>query len=568
MNKRLNDAIGVPNFTDVMFARHVLGQKQYELTDHLGDVLATISDKRSTDSLTGDTVTTGAVDTVASWKPVVVTATDYYPFGMQMPGRYLSDTSTHCYTTTITEPVDYFNFTYYLFSAYPLPVTPFGGAYLYSLIGGDQQLHTFGHSGDSLVISIDSITPGAVQCLKLVTDGGTNTYGAHIISGGVNVGSSTISYSYGGITTIYFLPTTPTVTLVIGELFSSLLPHAHFDLNLRGLYLPRFDSAVLEDVVTSVCNEDRYHYGFNGKMKDNEWAGVGNHIDFKFRGYDPRIARFILSDPLTKHYPYYSSYQFAGNSPIKNIDLEGLEPCSADIHIRQMETGYLKGTVTKDQLLQFYGDNAMAAFYGGSFLVGGELAISGNLIKSMLLTGGVSATFNAGWTAFNGGDIKSTVNSAISGFVGGAALSIPGGKLGIGFLSGVAEEATNQFLKNIEGDANGYDIKNMVLSGSISSLSNVISNKLCNSILGSVDKSISKQIGIYNSKQYKGEIKSYLRTCGFHGGDRALNIAANRIINRQISHFLESANGLKAAVKQGLERSMDAVSNDAKDKTK
>ncbi len=358
MNKRLNDAIGVPNFTDVMFARHVLGQKQYELTDHLGDVLATISDKRSTDSLTGDTVTTGAVDTVASWKPVVVTATDYYPFGMQMPGRYLSDTSTHCYTTTITEPVDYFNFTYYLFSAYPLPVTPFGGAYLYSLIGGDQQLHTFGHSGDSLVISIDSITPGAVQCLKLVTDGGTNTYGAHIISGGVNVGSSTISYSYGGITTIYFLPTTPTVTLVIGELFSSLLPHAHFDLNLRGLYLPRFDSAVLEDVVTSVCNEDRYHYGFNGQLKDNEIAGVGNHTTALFWEYDTRTGRRWNLDPKDNLYPDLSPYATNHNSPIQFNDPNGDAPGVATIASRvfsfaskfNLVWDIIQGTVSNEPL--------------------------------------------------------------------------------------------------------------------------------------------------------------------------------------------------------------------------
>ena len=255
----------------------------------------------------------------------MVTATDYYPFGMQMPGRYMADTGTHCYTTTITEPVDYFNFTYYAFSAYPLPVTPYGGAYLYSLLSGDQQLNTFGHPGDSLVINIDSITPGAVQCLKLVTDGCTNTYGEHIISGGVNVGSSTISYSYGGITTIYFLPTTPTVTLVIGELFSSLLPHAHFDLNLRGIYLPRFDSAVMEDVVTSVCNEDRYHYGFNGQMKVNEWAGVGNHVDFGARGLDTRTGRWQVPDELFKKYPSESPYAFVKNTPIQAFDPNGKE---------------------------------------------------------------------------------------------------------------------------------------------------------------------------------------------------------------------------------------------------
>jgi hypothetical protein len=41
--------------------------------------------------------------------------------------------------------------------------------------------------------------------------------------------------------------------------------------------------------------------------------------------YDPRIAKFLSVDPLTKDYPWYTPYQFAGNKPIKFTDLDGLE---------------------------------------------------------------------------------------------------------------------------------------------------------------------------------------------------------------------------------------------------
>ena len=68
-----------------------------------------------------------------------------------------------------------------------------------------------------------------------------------------------------------------------------------------------------------------YRYGFNGKMKDNEWAGVGNSYDYGFRRYDPRIARFNSVDPLTMKYPMLTPYQFASNTPIQAIDLDGLE---------------------------------------------------------------------------------------------------------------------------------------------------------------------------------------------------------------------------------------------------
>jgi len=64
-----------------------------------------------------------------------------------------------------------------------------------------------------------------------------------------------------------------------------------------------------------------YKYGFNGKEKDKEVV----QYDYGFRIYDPRLVRFKSVDPLTKEYPWYTPYQFAGNSPIQNIDLDGLE---------------------------------------------------------------------------------------------------------------------------------------------------------------------------------------------------------------------------------------------------
>jgi RHS repeat-associated protein len=69
-----------------------------------------------------------------------------------------------------------------------------------------------------------------------------------------------------------------------------------------------------------------YRFGFNGKEMDNEVSGTGNQYDYGFRIYNPRIGKFLSVDPLTKSYPYYSPYQFAGNMPILAVDLDGLEP--------------------------------------------------------------------------------------------------------------------------------------------------------------------------------------------------------------------------------------------------
>jgi len=54
-------------------------------------------------------------------------------------------------------------------------------------------------------------------------------------------------------------------------------------------------------------------------------SGSGVSYDYGFRIYDARTAKFLSVDPLTKSYPWYTPYQFAGNEPVSNIDLDGLE---------------------------------------------------------------------------------------------------------------------------------------------------------------------------------------------------------------------------------------------------
>ncbi len=74
-----------------------------------------------------------------------------------------------------------------------------------------------------------------------------------------------------------------------------------------------------------------YRYGFNGKEKDTEGMGGGQSTyDYGFRIYNPAIGRFLSVDPLTKGYPWYTPYQFAGNKPIWAVDLDGLEELIID----------------------------------------------------------------------------------------------------------------------------------------------------------------------------------------------------------------------------------------------
>ncbi|MBT1710546.1 hypothetical protein KK062_20040 [Fulvivirgaceae bacterium PWU5] len=69
----------------------------------------------------------------------------------------------------------------------------------------------------------------------------------------------------------------------------------------------------------------KYRYGFNGKEKDQsgEWGSIS--YDYGLRIYNPAIGKFLSVDPLAKSFAHWSPYQFAGNSPINFIDLDGAE---------------------------------------------------------------------------------------------------------------------------------------------------------------------------------------------------------------------------------------------------
>jgi RHS repeat-associated protein len=82
--RNIDEAIDPPALTfpgSDIYDGFYYGKTVYELANHLGNVLVTISDKKVGVELSG----TGIVDYFVA---EILTANDYYPFGMQMPGRH------------------------------------------------------------------------------------------------------------------------------------------------------------------------------------------------------------------------------------------------------------------------------------------------------------------------------------------------------------------------------------------------------------------------------------------------------------------------------------------------
>jgi RHS repeat-associated protein len=67
-----------------------------------------------------------------------------------------------------------------------------------------------------------------------------------------------------------------------------------------------------------------YRYGFIGKEHEDET--VGGDYDFGARMYDSRICRWLSIDPKIFLYPGLTPFNYALNSPILFLDVEGKDP--------------------------------------------------------------------------------------------------------------------------------------------------------------------------------------------------------------------------------------------------
>ncbi len=105
-------------------------------------------------------------------------------------------------------------------------------------------------------------------------------------------------------------------------------------------------------------NISDYRFGFNGKENDNEVKGDGNQQDYGMRIYDPRLGKFLSVDPISKDYPELTPFQFASNTPIQAIDLDGLEAFS--IHgTTQTQTGVNYTSEAVEQLKRISGNSVL-----------------------------------------------------------------------------------------------------------------------------------------------------------------------------------------------------------------
>ena len=326
----------------------LLGFARYELKNHLGNVMAVVSDRKigvSNASLTGYDYSI----------PEVVNLYDYYPFGSPMPERsYLAqECSTSTVTATVTEQESFFEFcstTLNLVSGFYVLNTSNDDCVTAPTVTqnndwiADANTTDLVHSGSNALRAEanNGLDPYMVtsQIIGVVATGADYTLEVDLLS---VVGSDCYIQVYDNFTgQILNDPNTlqplvySTSSAISGLQWSFTMPSNSGDVSIRFVGDPNsFGSFVLLDnyiltyeQVTQIvtCRDlEGYRYGFQGQEKDDEIKGEGNSINYKYRMHDPRIGRFFAVDPLAKKFPHMTPYQFAGNKPVWSREIEGLE---------------------------------------------------------------------------------------------------------------------------------------------------------------------------------------------------------------------------------------------------
>ncbi len=330
-NNKLNpytNPNNIPTFTE-----SIIGQKQYELTNHLGNEMTVILDK----VVNKPSNVLATLPTTAVKRAALQSAYDYYPFGMLMPQRFVQDATIQCipvtktvYTPVYFTAIDVANVVGSIANGTIVPfvgttITPvslnnndaalFSAAPQVTLQGNthpEPAAATIGFTiSDNTVATVANT---AYECqLDIIGDESAVTLSLEQQDAQGNtviIGKTTFINATAITLKATSISTNPiSIKLSLNNMGST-------NVTLSAYKLIRTDLVASNKLIT-ICSSDAdfnedYRYGFNGQEKDNEIKGDGNSLD-----------------PLASKYPSLSPYCAMENNPINYVDMDGREPTKA-----------------------------------------------------------------------------------------------------------------------------------------------------------------------------------------------------------------------------------------------
>ncbi len=249
-----------------------LGEKNYELTNHLGNVNAVITDRKLINS-------TYVVNTFTSSTESWLT----------------------CANASVTQ------------------------------IGSNLQVTTSSASNNCTYKAF-TVTAGELYTLRVKSAPGTGVTALKVqVYDGVTL-LEDVPLDNGDFTTVLFTCTGTSATIIIQPISGNgvytvdevrLFSGSNYEAVaiMQADYYP-FGMQMPDGRSVTTNN---YRFGYNGMEKDPEFKGDGNSYTTEFRQYDPRIGRWASLDPLMGQFPNLSPYCGFDNNPVYYTDPFGLE---------------------------------------------------------------------------------------------------------------------------------------------------------------------------------------------------------------------------------------------------
>lgn len=238
-----------------------------------------------------------------------------------------------------------------------------------------------------------------------------------------------------------------------------------------------------------------HRYLFNGKEFDNEWNSTPNVYDYGFRMYDARLGRFFSVDPVARDFPWYTPYAYAGNSPILNIDLDGLEEVNAiDKTFEKNQGKEIEQVVSKIKSVA----NTVTSQLERAFDI-----VYDNVLRDGALEGD-SDPANIGTLTKQ--DVK--VGTGVLGILTGAGAIVEGAAvLGIiSIINGIDDAGTNikgesLIVRNLEDESTKSKVNTLKTAASVTTLSSGLINTPISVIsgVGVANDAVNISVDLFNN---------------------------------------------------------------------
>jgi RHS repeat-associated protein len=351
----ISDATQSRKENDNSYSR-ILAKKTYELSDHLDNVVATVTDKKLHPQ---ELMTLGStnINSAIGYQPEISGRYDRYPYGMEIMSRSgdftISDYTADEYTV--------------VFQGMPSSCTAYSAPNANTSITDcstitnayNQTVVTSVSAGSSISMSdpikirirpfISQVIPNLDLTKKYKIeihlnntwnrtayarlDANSATFATSISAGS---GASAAQIKAAGDKLITLEHTGAELQSYVNST-GSYIGQFLIEINAGSPPVNTLSSAsieVAEIVITQIDenvsvplaqrDEAAYKYGFNGMERDDEVRGTGNSYEFANRSiYDSRLGRFVSVDISANKFPSLSPYAFAGNKPISHKDQDG-----------------------------------------------------------------------------------------------------------------------------------------------------------------------------------------------------------------------------------------------------